>query len=397
MTKSLKAVNFDYTDESRWRPYFDSTIRKFAELAWIIDEFRSELNQKCDDMPFDELQEEWDYSQVLLGGVDEDGEYRERSLARLYNDLIGLQFENLKEVVEKQKQGISPTTKVKVLDTPFSDFVSEALERSEDILRIAEEKDIIYDGRVDTEYDFYDILSDQEKFTQLLTDFVRKVQRLLPNYNEKALFVWSLDNSTGRYLSVAYPKLKDRDTWRWLDELFGLEPIFIPEIEETGEKVQKRKQQYTVYGYRDGSLGNELTDLYGLVWQSFDNEVQDLLRLVFTEVPNFKKEFLKQAHSKLDQINWAFPEEIRTVSQNESYSGTRGDTTQAEYHISGVTIDSYTYSGYATSNNYYPPETRECELSLLKVLDDFMPGLFLLNGLEYRLDIDSESLEVEEL
>lgn len=34
---------------------------------------------------------------MLLGGVDENDEHRERSLAKLYNELLDLQLENLKD------------------------------------------------------------------------------------------------------------------------------------------------------------------------------------------------------------------------------------------------------------------------------------------------------------
>lgn len=397
MPQSLKATDFDYTDEGVWSRYFNSHVRDFVEKAKALNEFRQELVRKCDGMPYDELQDEWDYSQVLLGGVEKDGEYRERSLAKVYSELLGLQFENLKEVVEKQRQGISPSTKVVVEDVPFSNFVSDALNKAETALKRADEKEVIFDSEVEAEYDFYDLLSDQDKFTRLLTDFLQRLQELLPNHNARALFVWTLEKTPNRYLSVAYPKLKDTEVWDGFDRVFGLEPVFVPEIEETGEEVEQKKQQYTIYAYRDGSIGRTLSDLYLLTWGAFDNEVREALKLVFPDLPNFKQEFLDEAHEKLDQIGWELPDEIRLVGENERYSGTRGDTTQAEYHISGVTIDSYTYSGFSTSDNYYPPETKDCDLSLLRVLDDLAPGLFVLNGLEYELRIDEESLEVEKV
>ena len=396
MPQSLKAATFDYTDEGRWSSYFDTQLRNFAEEAKALYEFRQELVRKCDGMPYDELQEQWDYSQVLLGGVGKNGDYRERSLAKLYNELLGLRFENLKDVVEKQRQDISPSTKVVVDDTPFATFVAGALDKAETALQQAQENDVIYNPDVETECDFYDLLSDQENFSQLLSDFIYRLQGILPNYDKKALFMWTLDKTTNRYLSIAYPKLKDREPWGWLDETFGLESVFVSEIDETGENVEDREQQYTVYAYRNGSLGDTLVDLYRLVWGAFDSEVRESLQLVFLEVPNFKQEFIDDAYDSLDQIGWTVPDSLNVVGESERYSGNRGDTTKAEYHISGITLDSCNHAGYSTSGNQYS-NSEDCNLSLLRILDDLAPGLFLLNGLKYELDINHQSLEVEKL
>jgi hypothetical protein len=407
MPQSIKATDFDTTDEGQWSPYFKNRMRGFAEEAKALHAFRQELVRKCDGMPFDKLQEQWDYSQVLLGGVNENGGYRERSLAKLYKELLGLQFTDLKDVVEKQRQDISPSTKVVVDDTPFANFVAKAAEEVETVLQQAQENDMIYDQEVGAEYDFHDLLSDQEKFAKLLSDFLYKLQNLLPNYNERALFVWTLPKTTNRYLSVAYPKLKDQKQWEWLDDTLGLEPIFVPDIDETGENVEELEQQYTVYDYRDNSIGNRLVEFHRLVWDAFDGEVRESLRLAFPDVPNFKKEFLEEAHDKLDNIGWntwgrfSFElsgEETRLnfIGNDKKYSGKKGDSKKAEYRISGVRLDQFNYSGYSTSGNY-SSGTMECNLSLLQVLDELSPGLFVLNGIEYELHISQSSLEVEKL
>lgn len=407
MPQSLKAATFDYTDERRWSQYFDTPIRNLAEQAKALHAFRQELVRKCDGMPYEELQEHWDYSQVLLGGVDENANFRERSLAKLYKELFGLQFTDLIEVVEKQRQGISPSTTVIVDDTPFATFVSEVVDKTETVLQQAHEIDLAYNAEIEAEYDFYDLLSDQENLTNLLTEFVYRLQNLLPNYNEHALFIWTLPKTTTRYLSIAYPKLKDRKTWGWLDDSMGLEPLFVPDINEIGDNVEEREQQYTVYDYRDGSLGDTLVELYQLVWDAFDSDVRESLRLAFPDVPNFKQEFLDEARDKLDRIGWNIPNRLtfelsgenanlHLVGSDYKYSSNRGDTTKAEYRISGVTLDQYDYSGYSTSGTP-SSRTEECNLSLLRVLDELSPGLFLLNGLEFDLNIDQCSLEVEKL
>jgi hypothetical protein len=117
---------------------------------------------------------------------------------------------------------------------------------------------------------------------------------------------------------------------------------------------------------------------------------------VFLEVPNFKQEFVDDAFDSLDQIGWTIPDDLNVVQESERYSGNRGDTTRAEYHISGITLDSCKHAGYNTSGNRYS-NSEDCNLSLLRILDDLAPGLFLLNNLEYELDINQQSLEMEKL
>lgn len=407
MSQSLKAIDFEYTDEVRWSSYFDTQIRNFAQKAKALKQFRGELVKKCDGQSFDELQERWDYSQVLLGGVDSNGEYREQSLAKLYKELFGLRFKNFKDAVEKKRQAISLSTEVVVDDTAFSTFIADTYDKAKKALQQAHETDIIYSSDVDSDHDYYDILSDQDNLIQLLTDFMSRLQGFLPNYSQKGLFIWTLNKTTNRYLSIAYPKIKDRQSWEWLDRTFGLEPVFVPDIDETGENVEEKEQQYTVYGYREGSLGDSLTDLYQLVWDAFAGKVRSSLQMVFPKIPNFKQEFLSEAYDKLDQIGWNRPtrttwrfsdEEpfIRLVGNDEKYSGTRGNTEESKYRISGVTLDKHQYSMYNTSGNHRSG-TDDCNFSLLRILDDLSPGLFLLNGLEYELHIDQDSLEIEKL
>lgn len=406
MPQSLKATDFDYTDELIWGSYFNTQIQKFIEKAHVLDEFHQELIRKCDGLPFDELQEEWDYSSVLLGGVNKKGEYRERSLAKLYKELFGFQFEDLKEVIEKQRQDISPSTKVVVGETPFTNFVSGASDKAGSVLHQAHENDIIYEPDVETDYDFYDLLSDQENLSQLLRDFVYQLQDILPNYNEKSLFIWTLDKTPHRYLSVAYPKLKDEKSWEELNDTFGLEKVFVPNIDENGNEVVEREQQYTVYDYREGSLSDTLNELYRLVWDAFDGGVRESLRLVFPEIPNFKQEFIEEAHDKLNQIGWNNPnrltfelseeESLRLVGNDNKYSSNQGNNERAVYQISGITLSQCDYAGYSTNGNLRK-RSEECNLSLLRVLDQLSPGLFLLNRLEYELHINQGSLEVEKL
>lgn len=73
---SFEAVKFDYGNVEEWKSYFDE-LKDLARSCKEIVEFWEELKRKCDGLTFKDLQEDFDYSTVLLGGVDSSGEYKD--------------------------------------------------------------------------------------------------------------------------------------------------------------------------------------------------------------------------------------------------------------------------------------------------------------------------------
>ncbi|WP_457549564.1 hypothetical protein [Archaeoglobus sp.] len=206
--QGFEAVTFDYGNLDEWKSYFKE-IKEIAKSCKTIEEFWNELKRRCDGLTFKDLQEEFDYSTVLLGGVTPDGEYKERSLAKVYAVLFGFKPENIHDLIEKLKRGLPPTTKIVVEVTEFIRFVRNVLDKVMSILRQAESKALIDSADVDVEVDYFGILSDYKKLIEIVENFVNNVAKILPNYNQKSLFVWTLDKLTYRYMTTAYPKLRD--------------------------------------------------------------------------------------------------------------------------------------------------------------------------------------------
>lgn len=395
MSQKLKAIDFDYTKEDRFNFFFRNYVKDLLKNIKNILSFRDELRRKCNGIPFNQLQEEWDYGQVLLAGMDEDGEFKKNSLAKVYKELFGLHLSNPVELIEKISQGLTPDTEALVEETEFIGFLEQLQEKTEAVLEKAVEEGFTREEGVEPEYDFYDTLADQEILTKYLKDLIRSIGNVMPNYSERALFLWTLDKSTHKYLTIAYPKLKDEeDAWENLQERFGLSDTFVPEIDEDSETAQTRREQYTVYAYEENSLGERVLDLQKFIFKVFPKVKTDL-EMVFGEVPDITSEFEKEADKKLDRIGWGMP--IKTKGKDNKYKKTRGDTTEQKYFISGVIIPEKKYAGYSTKypNGNYNIRKKEVDLSLFKVLDDLSPGIFLLNGLRYELDINQEYLEVE--
>jgi hypothetical protein len=391
----LESVRFDYTDKHGTSRHLTNEIGDLAEVAKTIQEFREELTTRCEGKPLSKLQKEWaDYREVFLGGV-ENGQHTERGLAKAYKDIFGVQLESVADAVQKQSRGLDTDTPVQVEETEFSAFVSELTERVTKISEMASESDI-HSSKPQAEYDFYDTLSNPKRMTDMVRNLVSKAQRVLPNYSQRALFVWTLDMTPHGYLERAYPKLKDNpEAWEYLKE-FGLEPVFVPDVSEEDPNSDRIRDNYTMYSYRDGSIGRELVDLYLFIWESFsESELRRELRTVFSELPDFKQEYISNSEESLRKIGWESPD-IRTAGEDPKYSAERGDTKTARYTVDGTVLSSLYYRGYSTSKKLRSSE-EEKDISLLRTLDDLSPALFLLHGLGYELSVDEESLELTEL
>ncbi len=359
----FEAVTFDYGNLDEWKSYFEE-IKEIAKSCKVIEEFWNELKRKCDGLTFKDLQKEFDYSTVLLGGVTPDGEYKERSLARVYAVLFGFKPENIHDLIEKLKRSLPPTTKIVVEETEFIRFVRSVLDKVMSILRQAESKGLIDSADVDVEVDYYDILSDYKKLIEILENFVNNVARILPNYNQKSLFVWTLTKLTYKYMTTAYPELRNESVFEVVKDVLGLDVVFSPDVED-----DKTKREYEVYSYHDSSIGGEICRLFQMIWYNLSikfSNVRQSLQLIFPELPNFFAEFYELAIQTLKSTGWRFP----SISIGETYQ------------ISGVILTLW---------------WKKEGISLFKILDELSPGLFLLNGLLFVLQISRESFRIEPL
>jgi hypothetical protein len=359
----FEAVTFDYGSLDEWRSYFEE-IREIAKSCKVIEEFWNELKRKCDGLTFKDGQEEFDYSTVLLGGVTPKGEYKERSLAKVYAVLFGFKLE-IYDLIERLRRDLPPTTKVTVKETGFIHFVRRVSDKVISILRQAESKGLIDSADVDVEVDYYGILSDYKKLIEILENFVNNVAKILPNYNQKSLFVWTLDKLTYRYMTTAYPKLRDEKVFELIKDVLGLEVIFSPDVED-----DKTKREYEVYSNYDGSIGKELIELFKTIWDAFDySEIEEILSDLFRNLPSFKEEFCESAIKSLERVNWIFLKEFTNVFLIR----------RINYKVSGVAVI----------------DTEKGEsFSLLEMLDELSAGSFLLCGLVFDFRITKDTLEI---
>ena len=185
-------------------------------------------------------------------------------------------------------------------------------------------------------------------------------------------------------MTTAYPKLRD-ENFEVVKDVLGLEVIFSPDVED--ERV---KREYEIYSYRNGSIGRELVELFRLVYEEtgkskaeYTKTIRDYLSIVFPNLPEFAKEFYEIAKTALRGVGWTFPD----------------ISTDFSYHIQGIILDRY--SGYVYRMGGYKPykvyDSFECNIPLLRLLDELSAGIFLLNGFLFNLEIKDDTLRIDSL
>jgi hypothetical protein len=183
---------------------------------------------------------------------------------------------------------------------------------------------------------------------------------------------------------AAYPKLQAN--FNLLKGFLGLEKIFEPAIEV------KAKEDYTIWGHLKYGLCDSLCNLNNVIWENFLNEnVKNVLSYVTASLRDLKQEYAQKAQQKLEEMGWKFPEYIKTSYKSYYLGNTRGVYCYS-YTISGPILIKETSWGYSWSRNFYSDE-RECSISLLNLLDDLSPALFLSSNL-FELKLSGNTLEI---
>ena len=304
-------------------------------------------------------------------------------------------FKEIKEIAKSSKaiievckiskeKGISPWI---IENAKLNQLSAKMLEKAVRILDVAKGKGLVdnFDTNVKTDGTY---IYDYNKLISVINDFINNTVKILPNYNQKSLFVWTVDRLTYKYLTMAYPNLEDEKTFEIVKDILGLDVIFSPDVEDA-----KLRREYEIYSFKENSIGRELIELYKIIWNHFEEySNREQLSQVFSGIRDFKREFYEMSAQALMEIKWRFPD-IKVAGKDWKYYGLRGDVLKAEYRISGVTLVSCLTKGYTTTESYYDEE-QSCSIHLLHLLDDLSPGLFLLNGLLFDLKIIHDKLEI---
>ena len=375
----------DYWSNEEWKKFVSDYIIPLRDSADALAKYWNYLKEEIVGTLFNEIETEKDenFKKILLGGVKEDGDYSERSLALFYSKFFGTQLSNLQEYLISQKEGVTSQVTGAVEESEFMQFVRSISEKTNAILESASQNGLI--DAVDSEtseIDFGEFTREPEKVAKLIKDFYDNALKITVNYNQHTLFLWAIRKITRRYLETAYPELSKEEKFEALKRFVGLEKYFEPEIEENAENDSKVKRGYTIWHLPDNSFGGLICGLNECVWKYFEKEsFRGVLEFLFEGVVDLKKDFKEKAERTIN--NWKFPDYIEKGNSHAS---------KHKYTISGIIISEhslrvyttyghpwseYRWTGSGTVRARWLTESKKCNIPLLTLFDDLSPALFL--------------------
>lgn len=346
-------VGFDYTSVEEWHKFVKEQILPLHKAISKIIKLRGHLEHLIrDDLP-NLIKDNTSVRQILLGGVDEKGEYKPNSLAKLFKEILGISINPTEWVSLCKQSGIDASEYIKCdfSDTEFLQFIDAIKKDREKLLSLVEV------GNIDEE-DIEEIFENPEKIVEELKAICRLLINISANHNYHTFFCLNTRCILRGYIEQAYPKLKDN--FESVAEFLGLEPKFVPDVKEG-----KIRSDYTIWGHKEAGFAELVYKLNKTIWKY--TRLGETLKLIGVEVRSLKEEYIAKIKAALENFGWKFPENIRT-----SYP----PNTHYTYNISGIMLTSYYYSGVSARGNYWSG-TENCNISILQLMDDLSPALFL--------------------
>ena len=281
-------VGFDYTNAEEWRSFVKNQILPLHERISKIVKITENIEELLSNNISDVIRNNTYVKQMLLGGVNENGDYKPNSLAKIYREFLGISI-NTKEWISLSKQpGIDAAEYIKCnfADTPFLQLVKDVKEIVDRLISLAEISD---KGIKDDE--IKDVLENPEKIVDDLKEIYARSVSISANHSYYTFFTINTRCIPRYYIEQAYPKLKDK--FEEVIESLGLEPKFIPDIKE-----EEIKRCYTLWGHKENGFADLIYRLNGIIWKSFGKEEFRKICELIAVVRDLKQEYLEELISK---------------------------------------------------------------------------------------------------
>jgi len=368
--------DFEYWNIEAWRSFIKNHIlplHNSASKLLKLRDFILTIVETSSKATLSEVERKRsDILQFLLGGIKEDGEYKDNSLSRLVRFALGMYINPKEWITLEREEGLRAFDYVNVKSeaTPFLEFLKKLNDTTLHIIKLIgiKSKEIL-------ESEIEEIIQKPEELLEIIRTVYMKCLHVSANHNYYTFFALSTKTLPFKYMVAAYPRLQAN--FNLLKGFLGLEKIFEPAIE--GEA----KEDYTIWGHLKGGLCDLLYNLNNLIWENFSNEnVKDVLSYVTTSFRDLKQEYAQKVQKKLEEMGWKFPEYIKTSVGDYCYY----------YTVSGPILIEERFFGYSWSGKFYS-DVRECSISLLNLLDDLSPALFLGSNL-FELKLSDNRLEI---
>jgi len=363
---------FQYWDISSWKSYLEDIVQPIYKSTQVMLKLKSKIAQYVEkSLKFVKTSED-KLLPFFVGGIDKDGNYKERSLAKLIKLMFGVyidpkRFVDIVSILGEE--GLKDVKVNKVESTAFLKLVQYLNKFSSEILRNAGIKTEV--SKVD------EIVQDPNKLLDILKEFYKACIHFSSNHNYYTFFVVSTASIHWKYLVTAYPKLENH--FEKVREFLGLEPIFVPEIGN-----DEIKRDYTIWGHKRGGLADNLYRMQVCLWQSFNfsenvcylwdaiypQQIKEIFSYVVPEVEDIKREYSAIVEECL-------PADTPKSVIDWGKVGLEGlGTHEVEYYlkVEGVIITEY-WNTY--SPTYWKHIHRRTSCPLTDFLDTAGPRLFL--------------------
>lgn len=362
-----EVIGFDHTSAEEWRGFIEKQILPLHKSVSKVIKSREDLEQLLGNNLSDLIKDDISIKQILLGGVNESGEYKPNSLAKLYKEVLGVSI-NPKEWVSLCRQpGIDASEYIKCdfSDTVFLQFIKAIKDYVDNILSIVEVSSTeVDDGEI------RGMLENPERIMDELKAIYTHLINISANHSYHTFFTLNTRGIPRYYIEQAYPKL--RDEFEELAKLLGLESKFAPDIEK-----KELKRDYTLWGHKESGLADLVYKLNGIIWENFR---KDNLRNVFeliAIVEDLNQKYREKVDRELNRIGWNFPDYI----DPHKWGGSRKPYWHREYEIKGAWL-SKCYEVPSWSR-YSEQEVKFDGKSLMDLINDISPAL-LLGKVDYE-------------
>ena len=296
----------DYTCEDEWRRYIESYVIPLWKYSWILNEYREELRNEFDALPFDEIREE-DRPLFLGGIIQRDEIYTRNSLAKFYAKFFGMKLKDIQSwILQSQTGEILTEIRVKVVETEFIKFVKEVFNLLDYGLL---HQRLVTDFK-EPELGYEELKKNPNKVKEVIQNFYQGILNISLNYNYGTFFLCSINQITYRYMKAAYPRIDE--VLDFLINEFGLTEL---KWNNPIKPESKTYRDYTIYCFpeynpnnKGKSFGGAICTLNETIWRmfSYSSEIKNTLGMLFGNIPNLREEFRERIKSRLPERYYAW-------------------------------------------------------------------------------------------
>jgi len=307
-------LDFDYTDENEWRKWLTEKVFKLHSKVDLFLKIREHLKEKLssNEPPDDETVEL--IRKVLLGGIDENGEYHENSLAKLCKDVFGVylnprEYINLASLAKLMdlSEWYAIRESYVIKETEFVTFCAEIRETIDKIKSIAHETlEVELPSHNWDEDKIKHYLKNHEDLVCLIQDIICESLDLTMSFEGHTFFIYSLQRCFRVYLEIQYPKLKGK--FDKVASMLGLCTYWEPEF----VKSSKLRQYLSIIDYASNGLTNEICELNRRILsfiEKFPPYLENLVKIGSRK--NLRKEFLREHLSQICEKIKMAPDEYK--------------------------------------------------------------------------------------